>query len=139
MKEVSFLVKEDWIEDVDTVNNFINKTREILCSKDADFDIQMSRKDEDPLDPFTTKNTLLSLGYDDEDVKNELITLKESDYCKTALDTKRPTSPPFWFFEKTIEGKSVYIKFKIRNEEKKKIFCMSFHYPKWPITDKPYA
>ncbi len=134
-----FSVKEDWIESLDDVNNFINKVRTILSSQNYQLDIQMIRKDEDPLDPYTTQNTLLSLGYDEEDVVNELITLKASDYCKTAVDRKRPSSPPFWFFEKNINGKSVYIKFKIRDEKNKKIFCMSFHFAKWPITDKPYA
>lgn len=132
-------MKEDWIEDLDDVNDFINKVRKILSTEGYGFDIQRTRRDEDPLDPFTTMNTLLSLEYDDEDVINELVTLKANDYCKTALDDKRLSSPPFWFFEKTIKGKSVYIKFKIRDEEKKKIFCMSFHFPRWPITNKPYA
>ncbi|MFZ3579206.1 hypothetical protein [Virgibacillus sp. DJP39] len=131
-------MQEDWIEDIDSVNNFICKVRRILSADDYVLDLQTTRKDEDALDPFTTQNTLLSFEFDAEDVANELVTLKASDYCKTAFDIKRPSSPPFWFFEKTIKGKSVYIKFKIRNEEKLKIFCMSFHFPRWPITNKPY-
>lgn len=132
-------MSEEWIEEIDEVNDFINKVRKTLSADGYEFDIQMTRRDEDPLDPFTTQNTLLSLEFDDEDVISELITLKASDYCKTALDVKRLSSPPFWFFEKTIKAKSIYIKFKIRDEEKKKIFCMSFHFPRRPITNKPYA
>ncbi|CJV74649.1 hypothetical protein ORL82_09310 [Bacillus cereus] len=133
------MTKEWWIEDLQDVEIFINKVRTILTTTEHQFDIQATRKDEDPLDPHTTQNTLLSLDYDADDVKKELITLKASHYCKTGIDRPRPTSPPFWFFERTIKGKSVYIKFKIRDEGNKKIFCMSFHFPRWPITDKPYA
>ncbi|WP_430787238.1 hypothetical protein VBD025_15930 [Virgibacillus flavescens] len=132
-------MQEDWIEDIDEVNNFIYKVRQILSVNNDNLDIQMTRKHEDPLDPFTTQNTLLCLEFDVEDVVNELVTLKASDYCKTAVDIKRPSSPSFWFFEKTIVDNNVYIKLKIRDEEKKKIFCMSFHFPRWPITNKPYA
>ncbi|MFX3625115.1 MAG: hypothetical protein ACE3JP_14105 [Ectobacillus sp.] len=86
-------MKEDWIEALDDVNNFINKVRKILSNSECQLDIQMTRQDEDPLDPYTTQNTILSLGYDEEDIVNELITLKASDYCKTAIDRKRPSSP----------------------------------------------
>ncbi|MGF6947861.1 hypothetical protein QF028_000354 [Neobacillus sp. B4I6] len=129
----------DRIAPIDEVEMLIKKARDILNSDNYDLDIQRNRKGEDPLDPFSTKNTLLALKYDSDDVANEIMSLQLQDYCKTTIDTKRPESPEFWVFEKTIQNRSVYIKFKIRNEENKKIYCMSFHFPQWAITKKPYA
>jgi hypothetical protein len=83
----------------------------------------------------------LDLGFNDADVKKELAALNPRDYLKTCADRKRSEEePPFWIFEKEVKGKSVYIKFKIRNTNDN-IFVMSFHYPKYSIqlNEKPYA
>ncbi|TYS67666.1 type II toxin-antitoxin system MqsR family toxin [Sutcliffiella horikoshii] len=121
------------------VEMLINTARDILHSENYYLEIQRNRRGEDPLDAFSTKNTLLALGFDVDDIAAEIRSLRLSDYVKTTVDLKRPDSPEFWVFEKTIQNRSVYIKFKIRHVKNKKIFCMSFHFPKWPITKKPYA
>lgn len=129
----------DRIAPIEEVEMLIKTARDILDSEKYDLDIQRKRKGEDPLDAFSTKNTLLALDYDLDDVAEEIRSLQLRDYIKTTVDVKRPESPEFWVFEKTIQNKSVYIKFKIRHVENKKIYCMSFHFPQWAITKKPYA
>jgi len=129
----------EWIETQESVEIFIKEASQVLIEPDYDLVVQRERKEEDPLDLYTTKNTLLDLEYDEDDVKAEILTLLPCHYCKTAVDTKRPTSPPFRFFVKEIKGKDVYIKFKIRGIKKKQMFCMSFHYPRWSIENRPYC
>lgn len=129
----------DRISSFAEVEIFIKTARDILHSENYYLEIQRYRKGEASIDAFSTHNTLLALGYDVDDIAAELRSLRLSDYVKTTVDVKRPDSPEFWVFEKTIQKRSVYIKFKIRHVENKKIFCMSFHFPKWPIIKKPYA
>lgn len=102
----------DRIAPIDEVEMLIKQARDILNTDnyDRNLDIQRKRKDEDPLDPFSTKNTLLSLRYDSGDVAREIMGLQLQDYCKTTIDTKRPKSPEFWVFEKAIQNRNVYIK-----------------------------
>ncbi|MEK4701972.1 type II toxin-antitoxin system MqsR family toxin [Solibacillus sp. FSL R7-0668] len=121
------------------VNDFLKVTRNILNSDDHNFSIQTTRYEENPLDPFTTQNTLLALGFDDDDVIESLITLTAKDFSEKVPDFKRPGTPDFWVFEKIIDGRSIYVKFKIRDEKDKIIFCMSFHFARQPFTKKPYA
>jgi hypothetical protein len=129
----------DRIESHEDVETFLQTVRTTLSLPNS-LNIQITRSGEDPTDPYTTRNTLADLDFSMGDVRNELITLLPCHYIKTSDDKKRDaTSPPFWIFEKTVNRKSVYIKFKLRNN--KLVFCMSFHYPAYPITndDKPYA
>lgn len=120
------------------VSEYLRKTSHILNSADCNFSIQHDRRNEDPLDPFNTKNTLFALD-DDDDVAEAISTLTLGDYSETVPNLRRPGTPDFWVFEKVINGKSIYVKFKIRDESNKIIFCMSFHFAKKPFTSKPYA
>ncbi|WKA50205.1 type II toxin-antitoxin system MqsR family toxin [Planococcus liqunii] len=132
-------MKDEWTESKEAVEEHFEKVRRVLSAPDCQFNFQRRRRDEDPLDPFTNMNTLLALDYDEEDVICELIELRVGDYWKTVTDLNRRHTPPFWIFEKKIKGKSVYIKFKIRDEANKQIFCMSFHFSKEPVSNKPYS
>jgi len=101
-------------------------------------DILLKKKDEDDSDPYTTANTMLDLDYDTDDVKNEILSLNEKEYMETIKDDRDATRPPFWVFSKTIKKKDVYIKVKIRDKRKNKVFCVSFHYARFPVKNKPY-
>lgn len=120
------------------VDDFLIELRTILSSTDYELDIVPRKKGEDPLDPFTTENTMIDLDYDSEDVKNELIALTSRDYLETIIDNEDSSRPPFWAFWKSIKGKEVYIKVKIRSKVTNKIFCVSFHYPRYPLKRRPY-
>ena len=126
-------------ESLESVIEFLEKVRNILTADDCNFSIQRTRNNEDPLNPNTTQNTLLTLGYDDEDLIEAIVTLNQSDYSETVPDIKRSGTPDFWVFEKIIDGRSIYVKFKIRDEVNKIIFCMSFHFATKPFVSKPYA
>ena len=99
-------------------------------------DIQRSRKGQDQSDSKTNINTMLDLEYDTGDVKEELLSLKISDYVKTVKDRKRPGSSDYWIFLKKIKDRDVYIKLKIHSVNK--IHLMSFHYTAFAVEDRPY-
>lgn len=81
---------------------------------------------------------MLSLDYDTEDVKNELKLLCKEDYIETIIDNKNSSKPPFWVFGKEISSKEIYIKVKIRNKESNKVFCVSFHYARFALKNRPF-
>lgn len=127
----------------DIVIHFICELHEILnhpqFNVDTGLDILLKKKSESPIDPYTTENTLLALGFDRHDVRNQLLTLVSSDYLETFIDDKDGSSPPFYAFVKYIKGKVVYIKIKIRSKQQQRIFCVSFHFTRFPINQKlPY-
>ena len=127
-----------FIASINDVKNFLIDIKHILTSDHYELDILPRKRGENPLEPYTTENTMLDLGYDTDDVKNELLSLTEKDYIETILDDKDTRRPPFWVFGKMIESKDVYIKAKIKNKVTNKVFCVSFHYARYPIKNRPY-
>lgn len=127
-----------YIATMKDVNNFLTEIKHILTAEQCELDILPRKKGEDPLDPFTTENTMQDLSYDTNDVKNVLLSLTEKEYIETIIDDKDSSRPPFWVFGKVIKNKDVYIKVKIRNKITNKVFCVSFHYPKHPLKNGPY-
>jgi len=127
------------IEPLHLVNTYLTDLKHILMSEPYELDILPRKKGEDPLDPCTTENTMLDLDYDTEDVKNELLSLTKRDYIETIVDDKDSGRPPFRVFGKLVKNKDVYIKVKIRNKTANQIFCVSFHYPRYPLKKKPYS
>lgn len=107
---------------------------------DNDLDILPKKKLESPVDPYTTANTMLELDFDSKDVWQQLIALKVSEYLETFIDDINPLWPPFFAFAKSINSKDVYIKVKIRDRVKGKVFCVSFHFARYPLpATLPYA
>ena len=106
----------------------------------TDLDILLKKKSELPLDAYTTPNTLLALEFDRTDVFTQLLNLNVSEYMETVIDDKNNCLPPFYAFGKLIKSKEVYIKVKIRDRINCKVFCVSFHFAKFPLPTKmPYA
>ena len=107
---------------------------------DKDLDILSKKKKESPVDPCTTANTMLELDFDSKDVWHQLMSLDVSEYLETFIDDKNPLWPPFFAFAKSIKNREVYIKAKIRNRVNGKVFCVSFHFARYPFpTTLPYA
>lgn len=118
---------------------FLSDLREILLSDNYDLDILLRKKKEKPDDEYTTENTLLSLNFDTEDVRDELLSLTEKEYLETIKDFKDPANfYPFWVFGKVIQSRDVYIKVKIRSKKTNKVFCISFHFARYPFNEMPY-
>ncbi len=95
---------------------------------DSDLDILLRKKNEVSTDPYTTVNTLLSLDFDRADVAHQLMSLETEDYMETIIDDKNQSLPPFYAFTRTISCRDVYIKVKIRDSIKRKVFCVLFHF-----------
>jgi len=85
-------------------------------------------------------NTLLELDFDKEDIWQHLLSLNLSCYIETIVDDKDKMLPHFFAFAKTIKCRDVYIKVKIRDKLNGKVFCVSFHFARYPIPKVlPYA
>ena len=126
----------------DNVEAFLEELRSVMTSVNfnvnTDLDILMKKKKESSLDPYTTENTLIALEFDRYDVYNQLLSLGISNYLETIIDNRDTMQLPFFAFIKQIQGRDVYIKVKIRNLAKKNVFCVSFHFARYP-SKLPYA
>jgi len=129
--------KEDsWEENIDEVSYFIKKIRSFLASDSCQLDIQKKRKDEDPLDPNSTINTMLELNFSNAEIKSEVLSLTTSNYVKTVKDKEREKNQYYRIFTKKINNRDIYIKLKICSLNR--IHLMSFHYANWDMEDRPY-
>jgi hypothetical protein len=137
-------VNQKIISSEDEVKCFLKALKELLSDPyfnvSVDLDVLLKKKSESPIDPHTTGNTLLALDYDKHDVLNQLLSLEISEYMETFIDDLDSTLPPFYAFAKQIKHKDVYIKVKVRDRLRRKIFCVSFHFARYPFPQRlPYA
>ncbi|MHC1719568.1 MAG: hypothetical protein AB9844_02560 [Clostridiaceae bacterium] len=128
----------------DEVKVFLKELKDILTDAafdlSRDLDILPKKKQELPTDPYTTANTMLALGFNTEDIMNQLLALEVSEYYETFIDDKNNSLPPFFAFAKSIQNKDVYIKAKIRDRKNCKVFCVSFHFARYPLPKNlPYG
>ncbi len=111
---------------------FLDKLHKLLESDEFDIntDLNLVRKKKQGDDKkFSTPYTLLDLDYDVDDVVNRLKELRVEEYSETKID-KDDVNPPILFvFGKDINGRLIYVKLKIRNQQKQ-VVCVSFHYAK---------
>ncbi len=99
---------------------------------ERDLDILPKKKNERLTDPYTTANTMAALDFDVNDVCEELKTITVKDYAETILDDRNAAAPPFFVFYRYIQTRDVYIKVKIRDKVTGKVFCVSFHFARYP-------
>ncbi len=123
---------------VGEVKKFLRELHRILSSTNFTLDILPFKKGEDRSDPYTTENTMADLDYDDTDVIDELMKLTTSNYIESIADNRSPLDNPFHVFGTDICCRDVYIKVKIRDCESGKVFCVSFHYARFPLTVFPH-
>lgn len=122
------------------VIDFLDKLHKLLESDDFDIntDLNLIRKKKQGVDQkFSTPYTLLDLEYDVEDVVDRLKELKIEEYSETKIDTDDINPPVLLVFGKSINDKLIYVKLKIRNQQKQ-VICVSFHYAKDKM-EFPYA
>lgn len=76
----SSVTSNTYIASMGAVESFLISLREILTSSEfnaeQDLDILLKKKHELMNDPFTAQNTLLALGFNAEDVSNQLAALR---------------------------------------------------------------
>lgn len=119
---------------------FLDELHKLLASDDfdVDTDLNLIRKNKQWDDQkFSTPYTLLDLDYDAEDVVNRLKELKVEEYSETKIDTDDVNPPILFVFGKDINGNLIYVKLKIRDQQKQ-VVCVSFHYAKEKM-EFPYA
>lgn len=107
---------------------------------DIDHDLILIKKKKVDEEEYSTPYTLLDLDYNSEDVVNRLKELTVAEYSETKID-KDDFNPPLLFvFGKDINRRLVYMKLKIKKKEnlRKHILCVSFHYAKEKMKF-PYA
>ena len=107
---------------------------------DIDHDLILIKKKKIDDEEYSTPYALLDLDYDSEDVVNRLKELTVAEYSETKID-KDDLNPPLLFvFGKDINRRLVYMKLKIKKKEnlRKHILCVSFHYAKEKMKF-PYA
>ena len=91
---------------------------------DTDFILIRKNKKDDM--EHSTPYTLLDLDYDIEDVVDRLKELTVEEYSETKID-KDDLDPPLLFvFGKNINRKLIYIKLKIKGDQKRHVLCVSF-------------
>lgn len=111
---------------------FLDELHKLLESDEFDIntDLNLVRKKKQGDDKkFSTPYTLLDLDYNVDDVVNRLKELRVEEYSETKID-KDDVNPPILFvFGKDINGRLIYVKLKIRDQQKQ-VVCVSFHYAK---------
>lgn len=125
-----------YVSSKEDVERHLMELKKALSSKQCTLDILPTKKGEQETDPYSTAYTMQELEYDGADIRNTLKTLSLSDYKETMKDIRRPGLADFWVFGKVIEGAEVYIKEKLRSDTH--VFCISFHFAKYPLKESPY-
>lgn len=125
-----------------SVEQLLEEISNLTSSKNFDikknFVLKTKRFNDDPMDPNNNVNTMLSLGYDSEDVLEEIKSLKLNDFYKLKDDYKDGRSKPFFEFIKVIYGRQVYIKIKMHEIREETILCVSFHFQEQYINDSRF-
>ena len=124
------------------VIKFLLELKKVMSNRDfdvnKDLDVILKKKNENSLDPYTTQNTLLKLDFDKNDIADTLKKLSVEEYIETGKDRKDISSPEFYIFGKEVQGNLIYIKIKIRDKINHKVFCVSFHFARYPISNFTY-
>ena len=115
------------------MEDFLSELQGLLNNKSFDIntDFFLVNKEKEGDDKsFSTPYTLLDLEYDSTDVVNRLRELVVEEYSETKLDRDDVNPLTLFVFGKKINDRLVYIKLKIKENQKKYILCVSFHYAK---------
>ena len=119
---------------------FLEELKELLGKEDfnIDYDLIMIKKKKPNDQEHSTPYTLLDLDYDAWDVVERLKELTVSDYSETKFDTDDLNPPLLYVFGIDINRKLVYVKLKIKGDQKRYVLCVSFHYARDSM-EFPYA
>ena len=122
------------------VTAFLKELKVFLEKGDfnVDTDFVLIRKNKKGDVEHSTSYTLLDLEYDIEDVVDRLKELTVEEYSETKIDKDDLDPPLLLVFGKYINRKLIYIKLKIKGDQKRHVLCVSFHYAKDKM-EFPYA
>ena len=102
-----------------------------ICKIAAKFNLILELTDKN-------KQTIASLGYQLDDVKNTILGLSVEDYAEGPLIDRKGYAGDFWVFGTIIEDKEIYIKLKVKNinstgDKQLSTLCISFHFAEHAI------
>ena len=123
------------------VQAFLNGLHDLLANDSFDINtdfVLVSKRKQGDDEKFSTPFTLLDLGYDATDVVKRLRELVVDEYSETKIDKDDVNPIALFVFGKVINDRLVYIKLKIKENQKKYVLCVSFHYAKRDMKF-PYA
>ena len=132
------------VDSKEAVESFLLKAHNILEDKDFNiknnFYVKIYRQNYSTNNNYTNESTMLELGYNAQNIVDEILSLTAENYKETFIDNAPGKTKPFYCFIKSINGKQVYIKFKISEEKNKQVFCISFHFAEREVKDEelPY-
>ena len=117
------------------VITFLEELKGILGKDGFDIssDLMLIRKDKANDEEHSTPYTILDLGYDTWDVVERLKELTVAEYSETKIDRDNLEPPLLFVFGKYINKKLVYIKLKIKGNQRRRVLCVSFHYAREPM------
>lgn len=119
---------------------FLKELKELIGKDDfhVDTDFILIRKKKINDMEHSTDYTLLDLDYNPEEVIERLKELTVEEYSETKIDKDDQNPPLLFVFGKNINRKLIYIKLKIKGDQKRYVLCVSFHYVKEKMKF-PYA
>ena len=123
------------------VETFLEDLHGLINSNDFNIDtdfVLVSKRKQGDDEKFSTPFTLLDLGYDASDVVKRLRELVVDEYSETKIDKDDVNPLALFVFGKVINDRLVYIKLKIKENQRKYVLCVSFHYAKRDMKF-PYA
>ena len=103
-------MSQGYTEKIETVEQFLRETKQILCKEDFDIDndFYILQDGKAGSTGYKNKMTMIALEYDRKDICNAIISLTELDYCETVPDLQYPSQPPLFVFSKVIDSKDIY-------------------------------
>ncbi len=85
------------------------------------------------------KQTLISLGYTERNVLDEILELSEEDFVEGPLIDLDGYKGEFWVFGRIIQNREIYIKLKVKDlnaegDKQLTTLCISFHFSEKSLT-----
>lgn len=121
---------------VEEVEKFLKKLHSFLNNPNFDVDkdvVTIKKWKQDDEKEYCTPYTLIDLEFDSSDIAATLRELQKENYSETLFDNEDIAPPALFVFGKVLQGKTVYIKLKIKEVDHKFILCLAFHYAKYEM------
>ncbi len=128
--------KNAYQDSQENVEAHLERLRCALSSENYELDILQAKKGESYTDPYSTFYTIQELGFDTEDIRDVLMNLTAEDYIESMMDSRESGGEDFRVFGINIGGREIYIKEKLRASAY--VFCISFHFAKYKLKERPY-
>lgn len=120
------------------MDTFLQEIRKLILDDKFLF-IKKRIKEKDQIE-YTNSYCMQELGFDSDDVKSEVLGLTTKEFFEILFDDKDFYSNKLYVFFKTIQGRQVYIKLKIKdNDDGERALCISFHFPQHEVHSFPFT